>query len=775
MRHALILLPVLSLATETVVHAEAATPPSGAVPASADSKIPAAAPLLLASLPEGAARPRVDAEAQKTLIQAAAAGDERAVFAAVRNGGALEGADEFGLTGLMAAARAGQTGMVEVLAARGVALDARDTGGKTALMWAVDARNLGAVDALLKAGADVNAQTESGATAVARLCAGLQYMKDTPAKPAAIRDTDERRAAVSAVLVALLHHGANPNIGGGSTAAPLVLAARYGETAVVNMLLASGADPEGRRAATFSPDAIATKADPYWETPLQAVLAGGNRARAEAAMLSDGGAMAVSLRDKLMATAQAEDLTIVKALLAAGSQVNQGMNRYTLLDAAGGAASAGTSLELVKLLAANGASLRSSDVERRLALMEAIQSGRVRLVMAPEAGTPQTAEAQSTAVQPVTMGPLARPALTASSISTLSGATLQLGPYYRPGGAASAASRRLAVSGIAAGPLAVPRATLVANSGPSQYWSYTSVARLVPPAPAQDGAKGEAGGSTSGPRTATEALSALDDRYGPPSGRTPLIEAARAGQVDVVAYLLQQGADANEVDVEGKTALMHVCGAGRTKWVRGLPSKRAESLVGVSETDPRLSSRVVSYSEKQGWREWAEQGDMAIVKCLVKAGASLEAKDQRGRTPLMYAARRSNPEVVRTLVELGADVNCRDNVGNTALMQVIGGGRFAGAEDWVSPVLRAEANTAMKRAHDQPGYGTTQAAAEKLDTYRFHRDLVLAEAVRDDSLILSFLRKSKTDLQITDKQGHTALQLAISAGQEHAVRWLMGS
>jgi ankyrin repeat protein len=56
-----------------------------------------------------------------------------------------------------------------------------------------------------------------------------------------------------------------------------------------------------------------------------------------------------------------------------------------------------------------------------------------------------------------------------------------------------------------------------------------------------------------------------------------------------------------------------------------------------------------------------ERGDTPIVMQLLNAGAHINTRDARGRTPVMAATHRNQVETVRVLLQAGADVNIRDH------------------------------------------------------------------------------------------------------------------
>ena len=56
----------------------------------------------------------------------------------------------------------------------------------------------------------------------------------------------------------------------------------------------------------------------------------------------------------------------------------------------------------------------------------------------------------------------------------------------------------------------------------------------------------------------------------------------------------------------------------------------------------------------------AAQGNITAIRSLASNGANLNARDPRGRTPLMVAAHLQHHNAVRALIEAGADINALD-------------------------------------------------------------------------------------------------------------------
>ena len=74
------------------------------------------------------------------------------------------------------------------------------------------------------------------------------------------------------------------------------------------------------------------------------------------------------------------------------------------------------------------------------------------------------------------------------------------------------------------------------------------------------------------------------------------------------------------------------------------------------------------FESEQSIRDAALDGQLELVKQLIKKKVNLNAIDQDGRTALMLAGYNGHTEIVRLLLDGGARVNIRDGSGRTALL-----------------------------------------------------------------------------------------------------------
>lgn len=65
------------------------------------------------------------------------------------------------------------------------------------------------------------------------------------------------------------------------------------------------------------------------------------------------------------------------------------------------------------------------------------------------------------------------------------------------------------------------------------------------------------------------------------------------------------------------------------------------------------------------------EGNLEIVKTLIKNNADLNVADEEGWTPLMLAIKEKHNDIIRELIKKGADVNIENTYGITAIMLAV--------------------------------------------------------------------------------------------------------
>ncbi len=182
---------------------------------------------------------------------AAEAGHADVVELLLTHGGALDAADNEGLTALHLAARRGHAEMVKLLLSEGPQVDTRDEVRQTALHLAAEAGHSEAVELLLSGGADPNATDERGKTPL-HLAASSDYPEVVGLLISAggrVKAKDDQGrtpmhyADSTEVVGRLVAGGASVEATDRQGLTPLFLAAGTGRKTVVAALLANEAEP----------------------------------------------------------------------------------------------------------------------------------------------------------------------------------------------------------------------------------------------------------------------------------------------------------------------------------------------------------------------------------------------------------------------------------------------------------------------------------------------------------------------------------------------------
>ncbi|XP_070602110.1 CARD- and ANK-domain containing inflammasome adapter protein-like [Erythrolamprus reginae] len=124
-------------------------------------------------------------------------------------------------------------------------------------------------------------------------------------------------------------------------------------------------------------------------------------------------------------------------------------------------------------------------------------------------------------------------------------------------------------------------------------------------------------------------------------GRTPLHRAAEKGHDQAVSRLLQAGANMYSLDQEGKTPL-HLANRNQHTHV----------LKNILKEEARRHRNQHNFLHMAALKD-----DSVLVQVLLKNGALVDARDDRGQTALSYAVSQGHEKTVKVLLEGGAKVD----------------------------------------------------------------------------------------------------------------------
>ena len=221
--------------------------------------------------------------------------------------------------------------------------------------------------------------------------------------------------------------------------------------------------------------------------------------------------------------------------------------------------------------------------------------------------------------------------------------------------------------------------------------------------------------------------------------RTYLQWAAAAGNLELVQYLISKGSDIQYKDSHGSSVIAYAAEAG---------NKNIE----VFETLVKAGANPLAKSENGStlmMLSIAGDDDLKLVDYFTKKGLSIKDKDQYGRTVADYAARFGNLEIVNQLIAKGVKPT------DQALFFADQGSRAKqnGLEVYQSLVDKYKLNP---KAVNPNGATILHSLVRRPNT----------------EIITYFLDKG-VDVSKADKEGNTALMLAVQGNDQKLVETLL--
>ncbi len=264
-------------------------------------------------------------------------------------------------------------------------------------------------------------------------------------------------------------------------------------------------------------------------------------------------------------------------------------------------------------------------------------------------------------------------------------------------------------------------------------------------------------------------------------GWTALHEAIILGNgsqryVDTVRVLVAAGADVTiPSQLDGVLPLQHATASGYRDIVRTLEVAMSEDSQNASQQD----------ADAQLLRA-ASAGDADDVAAALRAGADIEARDERRRTALLIAATEDHVDVARLLVDLGANPDALDDRHDTPWL-VTG---VTGSVAMLETLLPANPDLTIRNRYggisvipaSERGHVAYVRRVVQTDIDVNHvNDLgwtalleavILGDGSEPYQQIVRILLDAGADPSIADNDGVTALQHAEQKGQDAVARIL---
>ena len=193
-------------------------------------------------------------------------------------------------------------------------------------------------------------------------------------------------------------------------------------------------------------------------------------------------------------------------------------------------------------------------------------------------------------------------------------------------------------------------------------------------------------------------------------GMTALMNASAVGSDELVELLINAGARVNEVDNDGRTAIFYACrGYDVCSFYINYNSFYGYSFSESVEVVKFLidNGADVNLKNNGGMTALMSASDVSheLIELLIKSGARVNEVDDNGKSALMYAIISSSDiEVVKFLIDNGANVNLKSNDGETALMNAY----IRGNKELVELLINSGADVNLIDFNLKDNYGRTK-------------------------------------------------------------------
>jgi ankyrin repeat protein len=215
-----------------------------------------------------------------------------------------------------------------------------------------------------------------------------------------------------------------------------------------------------------------------------------------------------------------------------------------------------------------------------------------------------------------------------------------------------------------------------------------------------------------------------------------LMLAASSGQVEVMRWLIRNGAEVNTRTDQNANPLMFAVANNKTEAVKALLQYKPDvNIITTYWETPLLAA--------------AKNGNLEIAEALIRDSADINFADEKGATALHYASLYGYFYLADMLIYYDASIDTKSKDGTTPLMAAI----WSGYADITDLLIQNGANCAEK---DIQGFTPLMIAAQNGDT-----------------VIMEILLRKKVNMYEINTFHYDALDISIRSNQKEATEFLI--
>ncbi|GAL78543.1 ankyrin 1 [Algibacter lectus] len=262
-------------------------------------------------------------------------------------------------------------------------------------------------------------------------------------------------------------------------------------------------------------------------------------------------------------------------------------------------------------------------------------------------------------------------------------------------------------------------------------------------------------------------------------GRTYLFWAAYSGNLELVNYLLKNGAKTDIIDDKGSSPLIFAAAAGQTN------TKIYDALIA-------HGANVLTETSKDGANALLllvpKLSDFEVVNYFEAKGIDLKSKDNYGNGVFNYTAKSGNIDMLKKLVAKGIEYNTINKNGGNAFIFASQGGRghSNGIEVYnYLESLGVEANVTTKNGTNPLHNVAANTKDIKILDYFIKKGVDVNKQDEDGNTpfikaaqsnildIVKYLEPLNKEINVLNKKGQSALTLAVERNKPEVVEYLL--